>query len=161
MKIAVTDASIFIDLYELDGLRWIKILELEVHTSNWVLNELDTAQLRAVEQIVDCTYTVSLDEIQHLKAPRGLSDADCSLLSVAERLPKNNFILLTGDNLIRKWCHSTGKEVHGILWIIDLLIEREMIEPKEGVILLHKLRKINQWLPQTEILNRIDHWSAL
>lgn len=52
MKIAITDACIFIDLYDLDLTVSFFSLELEVHTSLDVMNELYPEQKKLLEAYI-------------------------------------------------------------------------------------------------------------
>ena len=56
-----------------------------------------------------------------------LSANDCFCM-VATRCYENS-VLLTGDNLLRRVASSEGLEVHGVLWIIDELLARDLGEP--------------------------------
>ncbi|GEO43526.1 hypothetical protein SAE02_76740 [Skermanella aerolata] len=62
----------------------------------------------------------AVSEALAIKAQRGrLSANDCFCLVATAR--HDNAVLLTGDQLLRKSAGEMGIEVHGVLWIIDLL----------------------------------------
>lgn len=44
-------------------------------------------------------------------------------------------MVLTGDNLIRKWCIKNNLEVHGILWILEQFTEKELFGLLDTVII--------------------------
>lgn len=161
MKIAVTDASIFIDLYELGGLSWLGALDFEVYTTNLVLNELSEAQLSAVmlvvDQIAELTMT-DLETLQMARFPQGLSNADRSLVWYHENLEADLIILFSSDKLLRNWATGKRLEVHGILWILDQLVVQAQITTQEACILLKKLMQINVWLPKSECNQRLNSW---
>jgi hypothetical protein len=161
MKIAITDANIFIDLYELGRLDWLILLDLEVYTTDIVLNELSTVQAEAARQVIAVVDALSLDEVSKLsllQLPRGLSEADQSVIWQTRQLPDIPFFILTGDNLMRKWCTKNKMEVHGILWILDNLIAQKHLSKREALVAISRLMEINQWLPILECERRITAW---
>ncbi len=161
MKIAITDASIFIDLYELGCLDWLVKLEFEIHTTTLVLNELSQDQLKLVTPIVSVVQPLSFEDLETLTSldvPRGLSDTDRSLLWYSRQLSPNPFLLLTSDNLMRKWSLNHQIEVHGIFWLFDQMVENQYLYKKEALELLMQLMRINQWLPAKECELRQKAW---
>lgn len=76
------------------------------------------------------TYDLAPDEVRQafaIKAehPR-LSPNDCFCLVTSLR--RENAILLTGDGQLRLAAERREVEVHGVLWIIDQLSERELAD---------------------------------
>jgi predicted nucleic acid-binding protein len=159
MKIAITDANIFIDIYKIGGLGWFSMLELEVHTTNWIINELTADQRVAVESIVMTTHDVSIESIQRLELPSGLSEADKSIICCAELFIADDYAVLSNDNQLRKWCQTHQIKIHGVLWIFDNLVEKGLMLPSEAHDYLHNLMKINQWLPKSACEERLNRWS--
>lgn len=163
MKIAITDANIFIDLFSLGKLDWLKMLNLEVYTTDLVLNELRPEQAASVRNWVSVVSEFTIDEVSDLgllDLSGGLSNADKSVIWQTNQM-SDPFIVLTGDNLIRKWCTSNEIEVHGILWILDQLIDRNLLSKNEALSFLFRLMRINQWLPPKECEIRIKTWEQL
>jgi hypothetical protein len=161
MKIAITDASIFIDLYELGGLGWLKTLGFEVHTTDLVLNELSDTQLKAVRLVVDKVAELSMMDIATLQVsdfPRGLSNADRSLIWYHERMKEKMIVLFSSDKLIRTWAIKQKIEVHGILWVLDEIVAAQHLTPQEAISQLNNLMQINAWLPLSECKKRLDVW---
>lgn len=90
MKIAVTDACIFIDLIELDLISDFFRLDLELHTTVEVMNELFTEQYQVLEayQQVGKLMVHNLEvqdflKIEALALPKGLSPEDKLVLYIA------------------------------------------------------------------------------
>lgn len=161
MIIAITDASIFIDLYEIEGLLWFSTLGFEVHTTNLVLDELSDAQLAIVRPMVDVVQELTFLDLETLHTtdfPKGLSNADRSLIWYHDRLNKGSIILFSSDRLIRKWASKREIEVHGILWILDQMVDRGYLSKSNAHILLENLMQINTWLPQTDCKDRLGLW---
>lgn len=51
MRVTVTDANVFIDLWEMDWLNQLLALGLEIHTTSLVFHELNDKQRAAVSTI--------------------------------------------------------------------------------------------------------------
>ena len=90
MKIAVTDACIFIDILDLKLIRQFFTLPLEIHTTVDVLNELYENQeetLRVYESVgklvVHNLTSEERQEILNTDYPKSLSMADKSVLLIA------------------------------------------------------------------------------
>lgn len=66
MKVAITDANIFIDLHDLGCLSWFELLGLEVYTTSLVLNELGVVQRMSVQKIVGVVAELTIDEVDDL-----------------------------------------------------------------------------------------------
>jgi len=164
MAIAVNDANIFIDLFEIDLIDTFFKLNLDLHTTNLVMNELDFEQKLALEKQVACKkLTVKkLDEreLEYLMAreisSNKLSKQDVSVYAYAKDLKAT---ILTSDNRLRKEAKEKGFEVHGILWVFETMISEKLIKPKKAIDKLIELMKINTWLPMDECHNRIDKWN--
>lgn len=73
---------------------------------------------------------------------------------------KVNGILLTGDKTLRKFAEEK-LEVHGVLWVIDLFVNFQILAPKDaGICLELMLRDPNTRLPQDECIMRIKKWKS-
>lgn len=89
-----------------------------------------------------------------------LSIYDRIALSIAK---KRNIVLLTGDGPLRRASRQEGVQVIGTLGIIDQLLERDLINVKEYVDCLQRLKKQNGGavrLPSAEIVARLERYSA-
>lgn len=105
LKIAVTDACIFIDLYDLGLVNAFFQLELEIHTTTSVYFELYSEQQQILKayQSVGRLILHNLKEedflqIQSESYPRSLSETDKSVLHVANKL---NACVLSSDKTVR------------------------------------------------------------
>lgn len=161
MKVAITDANIFIDLHDLGCLSWFELLGLEVYTTSLVLNELGVVQRMAVQKIVGVVTELTMDEVDSLALlplPAGLSEADKSVIWQTQQLKNTPLLILSGDNLMRNWCLKNQLEVHGILWMFDQLILQTKINHATARHLLTQLMRINQWLPSKACIERLEKW---
>src|SRR5689334_16368096 len=131
MKLVVTDACIFIDVMELQLASEFFGLELEIHTTIDVVNELFPQQqqtLLAYQQGGKLTIHVltSADQEAIMKEnfPRALSPEDCSVIYVARKL---DAIVLSSDKPVRKHAKNLSIEYHGMFWIFDKLVESNLL----------------------------------
>ena len=166
MAIAVNDANIFIDLFEIDLIETFFKLKLDLHTTNLVINELDFEQKTALEkQVAKKKLTVKKlneTELENLKRKEitstKLTKQDVSVYAYAKEL---NATILTSDNRLRKEAKEKGFEVHGILWVFETMISEKLMKPKKASDKLTELMKINTWLPMDECRKRIEKWNNM
>lgn len=168
MRIAVTDACIFIDLIELDLISDFFQLELQLHTTVDVMNELFQEQkqvLVAYQHVKKLTIHKlngeDLSKIDHMSFPKGLSPEDRSVIYMA--INQENAIVLSSDKLVRKCAESHSLEYHGLLWIFDLLVKNGICSNSKAVSKIQKLLTINTMYAgaktRKEIEIRVRKWS--
>ena len=121
VKIAVTDACIFIDLYDLGLVASFFNLEIEIHTTSAVCFELYPEQQQVLKayQSVDRLIVHNLHEqdfieIYSEKYPKSLSETDKSVLQIANKL---NACVLSSDKTLRNCAKNKDIEYHGMLWL--------------------------------------------
>ncbi len=161
MKIAITDANIFIDLIYIELLDELFDIELELHTTINVVSELNDAQQKALLKYSKKSRLTlhSQEEFsipEAIRKSKKLSDSDKSVFSLALEL---DAFILTGDGVIRKVSGIQKIEVHGMLWLFDRFLERKCISKKKALQLLKVLMKFNKRLPVNECEERIIRWS--
>lgn len=147
MKIAVTDACIFIDLHDLNLTNLLFSLQLEIHTSLDVFNELHIHQqnlLLAFHSIGKLTIHNILAEdrinIQKQNYPKALSNNDKTVLFLAEKIQA---MILSSDKAVRNCAKKNSIEYHGMLWVFDKLIETNLLSPSQATQKLETLIKTN------------------
>ncbi len=168
MKLAITDACIFIDLCELKLASQFFQLDIEIHTSIDVYNELYPSQqelLLAFHSFGKLTLH-SLTEDDRITIfnggyPRSLSDNDKTVLHLAAKIEA---MVLSSDKNVRRFAKQKAIEYHGMLWIFDRLLEADLITPKEASEKLQQLIKTNFIYQNnielvTEMNNRLKSWS--
>ena len=168
-KIVVNDTNVFIDLYEVGLLEEFFSLPWEVHTTDFVMLELQregqhetVAKYKANKRLVVPVFEAKeMSEIGNLYQrylnSTNLSLTDCSVWYYAK---VNNYILLTGDRKLRTTSILDGVEVHGVIYVFDALMEFDMISHQVAVEKLQQLYAINPRLPKDEIEKRINLWKA-
>ncbi|MEO7313945.1 MAG: hypothetical protein ABIW47_02085, partial [Ginsengibacter sp.] len=126
IKIAVTDACIFIDLYDLCLINSFFDLELEIHTTTSVYFELYEEQQQVLKayQSVNKLIVHNLSESDFLQIhsesfPKSLSETDKSVLYVANKI---NACILSSDKTVRNCAKNKAIEYHGMIWIFDKLV---------------------------------------
>lgn len=167
MKIAITDACIFIDLHELQLTSSFFKLDIEVHTSVDVLNELYSVQkevlmaFQAVQKL--WVHNILEDDrlrIQQARYPRSLSSTDQTVLFLAEKL---NAMLLSSDKAVRHHAKNKAIECHGMLWIFDQLVQQSLIPYHDAIAKLKMLISTNIVYQNNvaliqEVNHRIKKW---
>lgn len=136
MKLAVTDACIFIDLYELQLTAQFFKLEIEVHTSIDVIKELYENQqqmLSAFQSVKKLIVHVIKEEEKKIifsnAYPKSLSESDKTVLYLADKL---NAMVLSSDKTLRHTAKNKSIEYHGMLWIFDELVRHNLISNAEA-----------------------------
>lgn len=166
-RIVVSDTNIFIDLFSVGLLNEFFALDIDVHTTDFVVNELVVAEQRNAVLSFKKLKVKRFDskEIARLftfysekHSQTNVSLPDCSVLMYAE---ENGYALLTGDGKLRKVAISEGTEVRGVLYIFGKLVEDGLLTPKKACEKLQLLRKLNGRLPSKEIEKRLDYWMQI
>lgn len=147
LKIAVTDACIFIDLYDLGLVSSFFKLEIEIHTTSSVYFELYAEQQQVLKayQSVDRLIIHNLKEEDFLQIhsasyPKSLSETDKSVLHIANKL---GACVLSSDKTVRNWAKNKDIEYHGMIWIFDRLVEADILTKKEAATKLKELVATN------------------
>ncbi len=163
-KVAVNDANILIDFFEIALLDELFQLDLEMHTTDLVVAEItDAAQEKAIRKLINSGKLA----VQNLGAaqlaaavgkqsarPR-LSLEDCSVWQLSEKL---GAILLTGDGVLRKTAREAGIEVHGSLWLLDELFRAALLDQPTACVKLRELMLANRRLPEKACQDRLKRW---
>jgi len=161
MKIAITDACIFIDLYDLKLTNSLFSLKLEIHTSLDVFNELYVHQ----QDILSEFHSVGKLTIHNISAedrinihkqnyPKALSESDKTVLFLAERI---DAIVLSSDKAVRACAKKKSIKYHGMFWIFDKLVEALLIDSSTAAIKLETLIKTNiVYQNNAELIKEMD-----
>jgi hypothetical protein len=164
MKIAVTDANIFIDLIEIESLQLLFELGLEIHTTLSVYHQLNEEQKVFAERFVHSKklilYPIAFEEwleIEKIDFPPGIDPVDKTVYYYAA---KAKAVILSGDKKLKTYCVSKKIEVRGILWLFDNFVEKQVITKRTAASKLQLLITINDRLPMEECTARIHKWSS-
>ncbi|NDK57370.1 PIN domain-containing protein [Pontibacter fetidus] len=169
MKVAVTDACIFIDIIELKLASQFFNLPIELHTTIDVYNELYPEQQELLKAYQSggklFLYNISEDERKEILEegfPRALSDNDKTVLFLAAKI---DAFVLSSDKAVRNYARKKVIEYHGLLWIFDQLIAEKHLQPYEAAAKLKELMgkniiyQYNNTLA-AEIEKRLKQWMS-
>lgn len=162
MRIAITDPNILIDLHYLGWLPQLTHLDLEFHTTNYVLNELSKEQvdalviLRNQRHLVVCELSdEQTTSLMRIDLPRAFSDADKSVLWYIQTQNIGISVVLSGDKPMQKWCEMHHIKAFNILWIFDQMIEKGNLSFSEANKALVSLTRFN---PHLDCSERLTAW---
>ena len=167
MKLAVTDACIFIDLIELRLTSEFFKLPIEIHTSLDVYNELYSEQkeiLKAYDSVGKLTIhnltPSDKTEIQKLQFPKSLSDTDKTVVYLSEKLEAT---VISSDKAVRNHAKSKVIEYHGMLWIFDQIVDKQIVDTSIAInkieeLFLKNIIYYNNSELQLEKDKRINIW---
>ena len=162
--VAIKDANVVIDLVEAGLFKVWFSLGIHTITTDIVIKELSEGSqweyvypiieegLLGVEEFSSDEMMTSVD----LSKSHGISVADASVLFLSQKLEA---VLLTGDKRLRRSSEALGIEVHGVLWVIDILLERDVILKTQALAGLHLLLAAGTRLPTNEVERRMSAWS--
>ena len=162
MRIIVSDTSCLIDLRIGQLLAALFALPFEVQLALplardelSIFTEADWQQLAAQGlKIVDLDGKLVARALVLKREHRRLSAYDALTLALAES--EKHSVLLTSDRALRNAATTVAIEAHGILWIIDKLVEARLLSAAD---LLAALKRPEAdplvYLPVEELKNRI------
>ena len=157
MKLIITDTNVFFDIIHIDALLEFFALDFEICTTDFVLNEiLESDQKEQIETFIrgkkltifklTTTEVKEIHNFPTLRLFKGITDKTVLWKAHQLKCP-----LLTGDKKLRKEAEDLKIEVHGSIWVINLLVDKEIIPKVKGVELLEHLKLINASLPHDEL----------
>lgn len=164
-KASINDANIFIDMNHIGALDLMFSISLEIHTTDFVLNELKENTLK--EKLSEyeesgrlAVKRFSPDELVRLsrfypETQNRLSLADRSVWYYAE---ESRAMLITGDKALRSKAEQKGITVHGILYLWKLLVDEGLLDKESASRKLEHLCSLNKRLPICECNKMIDSW---
>ncbi len=164
MKILINDANILIDLVKLDFLNQFANLPHELHTTDFILEEINNEQKRAISRLIneDKINLIVTSDIEDflgindlLENSSGLSFEDCSAWYYSKKM---NGTLVTGDVKLRKIALKNGIEVRGIIFILDEILKYDLITFEVAIEKIERLYQLNTRLPQQELTKRVELW---
>ena len=164
MTLIITDTNIFFDIISIGALPEFFSLDYEIHTIVFVIQEIKKSDqkeaievfMRAKELKVIEFDSDDISEVIHFKTGKNFKGiTDKSVLWKSIQL---ECLLLTGDKKLRAEAEDHGVEVHGTIWVIESLIEKELINKAKGIKLLELLKQVNSSLPFDEIEKLIKRY---
>lgn len=161
LKLAVTDANIFIDLFDVGLLELFFNSALELHTTVPVFYELHAEQQAVLETFqtagkltVHNLMQEDLLNIHAMNYPKSLSGADKSVLYVANQL---NACVLSSDKTVRYCAKNKHIEYHGMIWLFDYFVETNALLTTEAKEKLSALVTANFFYRNSrELVDEVD-----
>ncbi len=163
MILLVNDANILIDLLKIGLLESFFQLKYEFHVTDFVAAEVQEDNVVELDMFIENGFLhqksfdfeglmqIQLLEVKH----QVLSIADCSCLFHARTLSAK---LLTGDAALRRTAQQELISVHGILWIFDELVRKDLLPKEQAIDKLSELMRKNSRLPVSECKKRLKRW---
>ena len=164
-SVYIADANILIDLLDLQlGELWTS--HFKCFTSVEVFNELvlegspddhawlfdpDSVEVRSLDED-KLSQAASIRE-----AHPALSFPDCTVVVLAR---SESLIVLSGDGPMRKKAATLSIEVHGLLYVLDQLVQIGALPGKEAVQLCRRWQMINPRTPQKLCDKYCADWEA-
>jgi hypothetical protein len=161
MDIAITDACIFIDVFLLGIEEEFFHLPCRLHTTVDVLGELNPEQNQVlrpfIEQGLLIKHNLSAQQQEQLikiPFPKSLSPADRSVFLIAAEL---NAMVLSSDKVLRNWAKKQKLEYHGILWVLETLVNSEVLSKEAGLQKLELLFQVNPTMAGSrEVVKKVE-----
>jgi rRNA-processing protein FCF1 len=156
------DSNVLIDINHGRLMTAFFRLPLQFVTTDFILYELEnpcSSCLVSRGLAVAELTPKSIKRLQSLAVKyRQPSSPDLSVLVLAEIL---DIILLTGDDNLRKAAKKEGREVHGTLYIMDLMVDKfGLIERETAASALDLMRTCGSRLPHRECDRRLRKWKG-
>jgi predicted nucleic acid-binding protein len=157
--IYINDTNIWIDFRNAGLLEQMFKLPFTLCCTDFVLHELEDFphdELLGRGLIVESFDEPGITRLFTLKIEHNnssLADVSCYLLAQETGRP-----LLTGDGKLRRQAQRDGLQVHGALWLLDLMVEHQVIQPKNAADALDHMLEHGARLPAGECGARLSHW---
>ncbi|MEX0680808.1 MAG: hypothetical protein WD097_05455 [Balneolales bacterium] len=164
MKVVVKDANILIDFANGSLFtHWFR-LGYETWSTDMVLSQVqDEEQWKKVEPHVHSgalnIHSTTEEFYQEILAEPSLNrlgPEDTSALLLAREL---DGMLLTGDRQLRKQGEIQGIEVHGVLWVLEKFVQKNILRSIEAAEKLVKIIEEGALLPHDECDKLLKKWN--
>lgn len=167
MDIIVEDTNILIDLFNTGLIRYCQLMGIEFHTTDFVIKEIEDHEQKSfiigyiingllkVDLFEGADYALLVNTRRSFVGKNNLSDADCSVMLLAERL---HCRLLTADQKLVRQARERGLEVNGFLWLTDKMVEMGIVEPAMMADYLQRYKDTNPRVKEPETTDRINRY---
>ena len=157
----IVDASVLIDLEH-----GLVVRELFLLHHGWTAPDLVIVEVGESLGSLLTGYGLSVShlqpeevlEVERLRQIyRGLSIADLSCLVLAKA---KNWVLIAGDQALRKAAEKEALGVRGTLWILDELVDYKIFTGEQAADSLQRMIENRSRFPPEEITKRIKRWTG-
>lgn len=168
MELVVEDANILIDLFNTGLYQYCHRLSISFHTTDIVRQEIKDPRQREMLENFIVNKMIEVDSmdgadgielmlaIAEYKRKCNLSPGDCSVMLLAKKL---HCRLLTTDQKLKRQAEAIEVQVNGFLWLIDLMVEKEIVSHKEMITYLERYLATNDRAPRKLIEERIAKYN--
>lgn len=165
--VIIHDATALIDLANGGLLEVWTSMEADFLVTDFVVNEVrQEAQANALAAVLASggmtLVTISpkdmtrvFMELQQIRDDLHVSIADASAYRLAR---EHAGVLVTGDRRLRAGAVRNGVKVRGALWILDQLVDHELLSPSGAANALQQVIANGSWLPTAECATRFHKW---
>ena len=147
----VTDANIWIDFEHTAVLDALFGLPFDFVTPDLVLGEVGEDLGARLIQLGLLVEELTGEEIERLVSLAAQyhrpGRLDLAALLLAQRL---SVVLLTGDAHLRDAARAEGIEVHGTLWLLDLMVGERLLTGAQAADALDLMQRMGSRLPPAE-----------
>lgn len=157
--IYISDTNIWIDFRNAGLLEHLFRLPFTLCCTDFVLHELEDFpqdELLAHGLVIESFSGAEVTRLFNLKVEHNnssLADVSCYLLAQETGRP-----LLTGDGKLRRQAHKDGLQVYGALWLLDLMVMHQVVEPLQAANALEDMLLRGARLPSGECETRLLQW---
>lgn len=157
--IFISDTNIWIDFRNAGLLEQMFQLPFTLCCTDFVMHELaDFPHQELLDrglsvESFDESGVIRLFELKVEHNNSSLADVSCYLLAQETGRP-----LLTGDGKLRRQAQRDGLEVHGALWLLDLMVDHLVIDKLHAVDALTHMLEHGARLPAAECESRLSRW---
>lgn len=160
--ICVTDANIWIDLHNADLLDAVFELEHTWRTPDLIVrDEVLTVDRDLLVDLGLDVRPLSGDELNQIAPLNGRyprpSPKDLSAIVVADA---DDGIVVTGDGPLRSAAEEEDTTVHGVLWVLDELVEHGIVTEARAAGALHTMIQHGTRLPEPPVRKRLRRWQS-
>jgi len=160
--ICVTDANIWIDLHNADLLDAVFELGHTWRTPDIIVEDevLTVSRDILVELGLD-VRSLSGDELTRIpplnRRHSNPSPKDLAVLVVAAA---DDGIVVTGDGPLRSAAQDEDLTVHGVLWVLDRVVDEDVVTPERAAAALKAMIEQGSHLPETPVQTRLRRWQS-
>jgi predicted nucleic acid-binding protein len=135
MQLICSDTNIWLDFEKLKRIDWPFRLDCTYIMSAMAIDDEVLSPADLSEKLISAglmAVDMTDDELalleQYTARHRRISTYDAIAMAISKG---RGIILLTGDKALKNAANAEGIEVHGLLWIIDQLLEADLITASE------------------------------
>ncbi|MGA2917760.1 hypothetical protein [Methanoregula sp.] len=156
------DANILFDFVAGDIFDTLFLLPFDFQTSDIVASEISgsysgrqLAQLGLEIRELDDAEVLEIFTLKQEHIELSVEDVSVFFLS-----RKHSAMILSNDGPLRELADATRIEYHGTLWLLEEMIQNEILRPQESASALRLMLAKKRWLPRPECEKLIKKWES-